>query len=247
MKYSSRLVIVILMVVLLIQSVGYAEQPRFSIRNGIMFGLSKDDIIIIEDRNNSGSYKEVQIDNGERLVFHPNTLAGVEDGAIRYDFINDQLESIDYNWRLVWFRDSDNSTLGKFNLDKAEEKYKSIYTEIRQTLDNKYKKIGYMDGKNSFKYVDLGGVDLYAINNLESSNSKEIVFGFDEYIASDGDNYVIIALECFRLNMYDSYKHDEIKTISYEVLVNYVPVDKQEYDEYINAKKNSIIEKENDL
>lgn len=216
--------LLVLALVLISTLSAFCEGERFNVRNGIIFGMSKDEVIQIEESNDSGKYNERK---GNSIWYTPKLLAGIESGILMYDFIDDKLDAIQYYWDD--FSDYDYN-LG-FNADRIEEYYNSL----NGVLESKYEKVGHIDGKGNVSYLDIEKV----VERTSINSRYTEIMAFDEYLAKDGDNYVVIFIEYSRFDWIELYEHT--------LIVDYVSVNSNVIDELYDKAQEKEEKRNSDL
>lgn len=214
MKKAISILLVILILIVCGIEVGIAED--FSIRNGIKFGMSMDEVAEIEEANNS------IVEKSEYSVSATANVAGFDDCHIYYGFTDNQLVSISYNWGHYY--GSDYSELEKFFSDSNEK-----YDVIEKHLSEKYKQIGYIDN-GKIIYIPFGNeYDLLCITSQNNGNYD--VHGFKQYLANDGSDYVDILICSYTRDTKDGFGF-KVLSGDFQVKYNFIP--KEEYDSVVN-------------
>ena len=248
--------------------VGNAMADGFSVRNGIRFGMSFEEVKATELQNGvvvsdpEQRMKEVaeeygleyevnESDFGKQLTASLS-IAGFDHGYLCYDFTSDKLTNITYKWT----KDKRND----FELSEEESVKQSLidqYTTLYESLSDKYEQIGYHKSKREIVFVNLCKEDerlndfygraYYGLN----SDADYTVLGFAQYIVKDNDNYVEIVISLTRYQAYlvEYYtKNDKTAVgIEYELFVKYRSRDKEQIDTIINDVKDKEKQRNTDL
>lgn len=202
MKGSStmkRITVFFIVFVLLICNIVSALADGFSVRNGISFGMSQDEVKKIEEKNGlTGDWNGYTVSKsggygGDTvIVYHPDSLAGFSgfdfrDGdsispEIRYCFVNDSLFRIIYEWYSFCSTDKDKDTAAQ-------------YDTLNASLKEKYDLLS-ENKNNEIKYVDFGQkYTSYLQWVIDDSYTYGFKMGpFTQYLAKDNNGYVDIWL-----------------------------------------------------
>ncbi len=254
----------VLMVALLLMGTAFAEEitilgnteDRFSIRNGIMFGMSRKEVEAIESSNDNGEY-EIEEDS---TWYFRNTVAGIDNGWIEYVFDNDELSRIRYNWIMYWDKTAKMHHATPFDLnDENTVKKRCVenYNTLVESLDEKYDCIGYMSSVDDDKIIDIGSLDMSVKNMVKeksityydvNTNEYDLV-GYREYLTHDGENYAVILIGCYDINMYgytfaDGWVH---MGIEHAIRIEFCPVDKEIIENIIKDENSRVEQRKNDL
>ena len=240
--------------------VSMAEE-RFSVRNGIVFGMSMDEVESIEIANNTGEYTEKTNDDGTiELRYTPKSVAGIDNGIVYYTFDDDKLIKIEYRWFMTWAESGDNGLVSeehifndKKDADNIYRKFEADYSSITDALSGKYEQVGYINN-GEFHILDVGNLDFGIIDDLKRDtvytrdNIYDII-GFDEYLAQDDNDYVAILSHSYRADNkpYIIDRGYVLKDISFYIDVEYRPVDGQIIRDMIENNKEDMEQRDADL
>ncbi len=227
--------------------IGHAFADDFSIRNGIYFGMSKQDVLKAEKEYGTEDPRE-----GTYLFYYDHANIAGMDGFIGYYFMdNKKLTGIDYR-----FRDENVKYLTDVKSQSEKEalyvKAKEAFDTIDEVLSNKYEQIGFKDGKNSISYVYFDQPNtfmgdfyypFYKLSNgmygVEYDTSFFDLYGFKQYIVPNGDDYVEIVIMCYHWE-----KEGSLEIIT---RIHYRPISKEVMEETINAAQEEQEKMNNDL
>lgn len=185
---------------------GIAEM--FSVRNGIEFGMSKDEVIRIETEVNGLKYtgddsetdESYDLWDGEhingRVVFDCKSLAGYDNADnIQYYFDeSDSLNRIVYLW--LGQTKPENYTPSLFSSLKPSDEMLKQYRDLTGSLSEKYELIGDMEG-GEINSVDFGNpryIDIFW--NDDDGWYQLDMRDFSQYLYSYEDGYVSISAYC---------------------------------------------------
>ena len=187
---------VIALIIISICTVNTALAEEFSVRNGIHFGMTKDEVEEAEDKLQlswiGDGYKDAP--NGYNyFVGHPSSLAGI---AMSDDYI----DTIDLQY---YFNDDDelnkivycftfhNETKGAFSVSKEAQKQ---HNELCTALKKKYMKIGGVEnGKIDF-YPYAGEKSYIFANYMRDYGSFYRVQDWNRFISESDEGGVDIHL-----------------------------------------------------
>ena len=233
--------------------VGNALADEFSVRNGIHFGMTIDEVKQIEIQN--GLPDPVQGD--DYLVYNDVNIAGIDDGRISYEFTDNKLSIIDY-WFGLYVGSISNT--GK-NVPTDKEK-NSIYNRVKNIFDTldgalseKYELIGSKIDKENIEYVSFKTKDNYwpfeRLGGIYCTEGNTFnLYGFKQYLAKDIDNYVQITNKCYH---YESYLWDtdayfgKQPTVEIITEIQYTPVSIEQMTEKLEESEALKNKKNNDL
>lgn len=213
------------------------EFDDFSVRNGIRFGMSVDDVYQIElVENASGPKKQndsmyYHLDNGKDVICEDTNVAGHNGATITYAFDGDgKLGEFEYNWLFYYEKPEFADVDGQFT------KLRDIYDDISGKLASKYQLISSVSG-HTIKYVDFNTLneDPFYLPELDN---KDTQYGFSQYLAQDGDNYVEILCRCFKMLSND---------ISMITSVQYRSIPKELYEQRLKEAEDTQKKIDNDL
>lgn len=244
-NHNRRITFIVFMLVLLLSSVlpAFCEDNRFSVRNGIMFGMSEDELVEIEKSKNSVEYGEWKTDENS-LYLYLDSLAGIENGKITYCMANDKLTRIHYTWGKKWDSKSKNNEFTPRNTEQVEMKMIKEFNALDSILKNKYELIGFKEKTNYLNYVEIDGMSWDAIDEFNSGSSK--IIEFNQYLASDGNDYVVIVMDCYREDTYNEME-TRLEAIDYCLEIDYNQFSKEDYDKLINKTNEIQQQRETDL
>lgn len=187
--------ILIILSVLFSLSVGFADD--FSVRNGIRFGMSMDEVYKIELVENASGPKKDDFSmyyllyDGKDMTCEDVNVAGYDGADITYSFTaDDKLGKFEYSWFFYYDKPEFADVDGQFI------KLKDIYDDINGKLASKYQLISSISG-HTIKYVDFNTLieDSFYAPELDNEDTQ---YGFSQYLAQDGDNYVEILCRCYK-------------------------------------------------
>lgn len=214
--------LIIIVVISLASSISIAEP--FSVRNGIRFGLSADEILSIEEKNGN------KIDNPYGAFYFDTNVAGY-DCRVGYDFAdtkNDMnMYRFYYNYAIDVGSSDDQNSIKKQFMEKCK-----IFDDLDKTLSEKYTQVNELQRDGSRPFTDLFNGNKSKIAALyflpESpfySKAYQLIecHGYKQYITEDDENFVMIIIDC---ELYHN-------TLGYRVdcIVNYISITKEEYEE----------------
>ncbi len=218
--------------VLIICIFGNAIAEDFSVRNGVHFGMTTDELIAVENQNGNTELKQ-------REGYHKNTtelyisnisVAGIDQGTIWYYFGPDKLNQICYSWIDQWWRDFENNRDFQISNDANERiKFENYAETIANSMAEKYDRIGYLSNKNKVTILNLqqdDDSDIYGpvlFGPSENDWMRYDIIHFSQYLAKDGENYVEITVQCYRSEYHGmtfDYTEDA-QNVKYNLEVNY--------------------------
>lgn len=230
--------ILIILSVLFSLSVGFADD--FSVRNGIRFGMTMDEVYQIELVENASGpekkdYSRYYYDEGSKGISCNNVnVAGYDNADISYSFTaDDKLGEFEYSW--FYYYDKPEF----YDTDSQFTQLKDIYDDINGKLANKYKLISSISG-HTYRYIDFNDTNT-ANFYLPEFDNDDIQYGFSQYLAQDGDNYVEILCRCYKnhLLMSDAF--------SLNASVQYRSISKELYEQRIKELENAQKKIDDDL
>ena len=225
-KVISVLLVILILIVCGIE-IGIAED--FSVRNGIRFGMSIDEVAEIEEANNS------IVEKSEYSVSATSNVAGFDDCHIYYSFKDNKLTYFEYKWGHYY--GSDYSELDKYFSDSNKK-----YDTIEKHLSEKYKQIGYIDN-GAITYVPFGHEDELLFITTQDGGKYDI-HGFKQYLANNGPDYVEILIYSYTRDTKDGFG---FKVLSGDFKVKYYSIPKEEYDSVVNEINDLQNKIDNDL
>ena len=219
------------------------KKEQFSVRNGIMFGMTKDEVIEIDTNNDSGKYEnEKDIDGNiknNQIYYMPKSVAGIDNGQVNYNFDNGgKLNKIEYYWRSKWLPNDSDSKLKSIG-----DEYNEHFSTINDVMKSKYKTVGRIDGNT------LTGINIDRINEeVKFPNDDVEIVGYNQYLANDGDNYVVIICECYKWTDYNPFSSTKLLAgIDYYLRIKYIPISQNELDNIEKASKAKEEQRNTDL
>lgn len=196
--------IIATIVLLSLLSVSFAE--RFTIRNGIQFGMTKEEVMKIEAENSGVEPYQTEYAYGTTLFYEDINIAGFDLGYVMYKFDkNDKLVHMAYTWYMNYYspnhsyQPSDKTHV--FSIDAESKVYgelQQIYEVLNKALSEKYTEIGsYANG--NFNYINFDtdenrGVYPYLFETGKGEYTD--VYAITQYITNDENDYVEIVSSC---------------------------------------------------
>lgn len=249
--FMKKVCIMILVLTFALSMMVSMAEERFSVRNGIVFGMSMDEVESIEIANNTGEYTEKTNDDGTiELRYTPKSVAGIDNGIVYYTFDDDKLIKIKYRWFMTWAESGNHGLVSeehifndKKDADNIYRKFEEDYSSITDALSGKYEQVGYINN-GEFHILDVGNLDFGIIDDLKRDtvytrdNIYDII-GFDEYLAQDDNDYVAILSHSYRADdkPYIIDRGYVLKHIQFFIDVEYRPVDGQIIRDMIENNK----------
>lgn len=237
-KNSIFFTLTVLIIVILILPVLVVGEERFSVRNGVEFGMTKEQVKLIEENNGVNSFQE----NDEKTVLYFDaTVAGVDNCRVVYYFPDNKLMKISYSWIIA-------KQAKEPFISEVEQFYKEsnhIFDSLDETLSKKYKLIGQKTGTKEYNFIDFGTLDFpFTEEPSEYLSAEYTLYGFKQYITSSDNNYVEIVIA----DEYDKYfLFGDPFTYQAEcgIRFNFIPAEK--YNAIINDAINKEAQRQNDL
>lgn len=231
--------------------VGSSMADSFIVRDGIRFGMSKEEVIKIENEKGTPSHDNYNNNFINELVYIPESLAGFSDSPsikLHYYFQDDKLYRIEYSW---YEREKQQSNSIDFRENSA---LKNQYEIFLNALSEKYKLLNSSHG-NTLEYIDFGDDNAFVHNSYSWSgkNDSYLKLAFEgtaQLLGTDDDNYVDVVIYM------DSYIYDSMSYIQYtahevtynsELVIQYTAVSKEQYETVIQHSMDIQNERKNDL
>lgn len=196
---------------------GYVESERFSIRNGITFGLSIEEVKSIEEKN--GNANLLRIDNEDLINYWYLNIAGYEGCSVDYRFSNNALYEIDY----CFSADGRNYTQ-TYALNTVKDLYIS--------LQKKYGDAGHNGDGIVYSIIS----DVFGYTVYDKTGMHKLV-AYAEWLLPYESDYMVIDLYV------DSFGSTFSKTKTYTAYLNYRMVDKEKMEEIIQESQKNEDEK----
>ena len=218
-----------------------AASPTFSVRNGIVFGMTKEQVKEIEKNNEITSLKENEDYNS--MEFYA-TVAGYDDCHVVYTFNeNNILSKISYTWGIPSAKPEEAQ-----KVEECYDKSHNIFETLAESLASKYELIGEMKNEKEYSFIDFGTL----VNNflfMEEQTgglvySKFNVYGFKQYITPSESDYVEIGIVNEKR---DVYLFGDLFDLSARCEIVYTYIPKEQYDAIIQEGINLKQQRENDL
>ena len=154
----------LILTILMVCIIGNTVAEDFSVRNGIQFGMSRDEVKDKEKENGIGN--AIDIDRSELLRYADVKVAGIDDCYISYYFSLETMIEIEY------------SLGGDYTKADKEIHQKAIFDEMETTLKEKYcDPIHVSDGSVFPLYTDAMNTAMrHAIMNY-----NEWLVNYDDY------------------------------------------------------------------
>ena len=214
-----------------------------------LIGMLKKDVKKAEEANGLS----IKTESTNRLVYENVSIAGRKGGMIIYDFDNDgKLIGIDYS-----FRQTASNREESLQLLKKKD---SVYSEMKDTFDtfnrvlaDKYNLIGTQKSKRKIEYVDFWGLgneyypftrstftgEFFYIDRDDGLFKRDTdVYGFNQYLAADGENYVEIVVVCCLFEEKSSIVH-YTTMLRIWTEVHYRPVTKEKMEEVLKEAESN--------
>ena len=195
-----------------------SEDEGFTLRSGIEFGDTMDDIIA----------KETTLTRSGESDTFIGTIAGYDDADCSFSFDDDgKLVSMEYS-----FNDSFSTR------DSGDSMYETLYDSLKRKYDDP---IGYSGGSC---YLIIGpalssmAIWVYGLGTLDGYKADYI--DYDEWVVDAGDYNVKIDLAYY-------YLRDSDYEYEYYLELSYLKFTDEEYDEAINEKQAEQEAVDNDL
>lgn len=215
-----------------------AMSKRFSIRNGITFGITKDQVIQVEEKN--GLTLE---ENEEGELTGTTNIAGFDNCRVFYSFSEGELCSVAYHWTRSTIQDEEVRQIKTFYQEAQK-----IYDSLEKSLSEKYTSIGKLESSESISYVDFGTIkDIVPGLNPQSSEylaDAPSLYGFKQYLTEDGNNFVEISIDC---DYTARYLLGEPFGASASTDIYYNSIPKETYEAKIEELNQLREKKDNDL
>ncbi len=237
--------ITIIVVLLSCLAGGSAEittaSQAFSVRNGIVFGMTKEQVKEIEKNNEITSLKENEDYNS--MDFYA-TVAGYDDCHVVYTFNeNNVLGQISYTWGIPSEKPEE--------AQKVEACYNTthnIFDTLAETLTSKYKLIGELENEKKYSFVDFGTLVNKCLFMEEQTGgilfNDYNVYGFKQYITPSESGYVEIGIVNEKR---DVYLFGDLFNLSATCSIVYTYIPKEQYDAVLQEGNNRKQQRENDL
>ena len=238
-----KIVLILFTVLVLSCCITSSAEDAFSVRNGVKFGMSIEDVSSIETQNGidvKPNRTSIQIDN--------ISIAGFDGGEIYYHFSDDnKLTLFKYIWREKFDDSSSKSTFSRYEDSDIYYKMNEQYTSLVETLSEKYEIIGELKGSDRYNYINLNYPDelssMYYPFTLPNQTGIDYI-GFKQFLAKSDGEYVEIVIMCHRSQEYDMFGRKERPSfIAYELEIRY----RNRSEEQINRYLNKLKQKDSDL
>ncbi len=216
---------------------GNQAQNRFSVRNGITFGMTREQVVLTEKKNG------IEMDGEHDSIL--TTVSGYENCAVVYSFDEDgKLNEIKYKWFEFCFPNSryDPTDIHQFPLsakNSLASQYRDQFNTLNTALGEKYQRTGQMNASGSCTYLEFGNTDLLPKKNSYGSVDSNTYdqYGWNQYITPDGNNYVEIVSKS---DLLTSYLFDKVVCYEYHCDITYRPVPKETVDRVMNQRQSDL-------
>lgn len=243
MKRLRSVCYIVLLVILAQVTTAYADS--FTVRNGIKFGISEEEVIRTE--NSNGNQPDVSdASDSSELSYSNISVAGVPNSKITYSFSSGALDGIEYTLFNIPLKDT--------VLYSFDDTYR-YYSQIESSLSEQYGDSGFGSSDHSLcaftpsELIDNIRWDDYIVSGYdsdgqfagrESFRSSDGYFEYTQRLVEFDDTFVLIT-------------HTAYGTTSIILLHNtiYTPVQRSlveaAKDAYIAAQKETQDQLDNDL
>ena len=186
------------------------SSSSFSVRGGITFGMSSEEVRRIEKENGVEVKSFSDLIEGQKGSSDGNfslfsttdlSIAGIDGGSLNYSFKDNKLFEIGYSWNLRW----DDTYECDFQLNedtKIRNQKANEFEILSKALSDKYTKIGYIPKKNEVVYVNLNKEgeynDFYGPAVWDTRSDYYTIIGFNQFIIPCEDYYVEACLQSDR-------------------------------------------------
>ena len=234
-----RFVMVAVAIVLLASFTIVLGEEKFVLRNGIVFGMSKQEVIAAEAASgiamektgvSTGDAVSDEVDgleslwNGERRTF-----AGIDNTLLEYFFMNDKLFQMHYRFPSAY----------KSTNDKVE----ADYTSVSAALNQKYGTSEYstLTGKritlptlyNQLITSGYGQHDLWKLEERLWANRDYQIDRYEEWLITQEDGTGVFIHHCLTYDLSDGVNADR------EHYVFYTLYDKETVEDYLAKSKDA--------
>ena len=219
-----------------------SSAESFTVRNGIKFNMTAEEIRDIEMSNGVAKLAppEEMFRDVTNVYCSDVNIAGFDHGDIVYslrdknDDHENKLYKISYTWRKDCFllgidRYQPKDRTNVFDVSETDSMFdetKRMYDILHEALTGKYEVMGTYSS-NSFIPSDLNDLNEFYIFLL--TNEHADCYDITRYLAKDDDDYVDITSVCF--------KSESSETIQIEINICYQLITAEEYKTVVDQQK----------
>jgi len=210
----------------------------FSVRNGIVFGMTKEQVKEIENNNGITSFHVYEDD----IDFYTN-IAGYDDCHVIYRFNeNNALSQIKYVWGIPSKKPEEAQAV-----EACFNNTHIIFDSLAESLGGKYKLIGELGSDKEYTFVDFGTLknDLQFMEEPSSFVFSDVdVYGFKQFITPSEEGFVEVGIVNEKR---DVYILGDLFDVSASCEIVYTYISKEQYDAVIQEGINLKQQRDKDL